>query len=288
MMDQTRPLQGSSARGALIATALGTVLIVASSLSSGAEAKSAQEPRKLASFSKVTANGSSDVMIKVGPKQSVVVHAEDDELDQIRTEVRNGELKIWRKSGRRGFGNHSAYVVISVPALTRLESNGSGDASVENMKAKEFRLIQQGSGDVAIDGSCDEIDITSQGSGDLESSRLICGKIDVNLRGSGDMELDHVKAARIDLDAVGSGDVSMKGSCENFDLRHMASGDVDARHLECGNVSVNAAGSGDMRVYASKTVTIKVHGSGDVEVYGGAHADDLSAAGSGHVRIHKN
>lgn len=287
MTNQTRALQGSSARGALIATALGAVLVVASSLSSGAEAKSAQEPREVASFTKVKANGSSDVMIKVGPKQSVVVHAEDDELDEIRTEVRNGELKIWRKSGRLGFGNHNAYVVISVPALTRLESNGSGDANVENMKAKEFTLIQKGSGDVVIDGSCDEIDITSQGSGDLESSRLICGKIDVNLRGSGDMELHHVKTTRIDLDAVGSGDVSMKGSCGDFDLHHMASGDVDARHLECESVSVNAAGSGDMRVFASKTVTIKVNGSGDVEVYGGGRADELSAAGSGHIRIHK-
>lgn len=287
MTDQTRALQGSSTRGLFIAVTLGAVLVVAGSLSSGAEAKSAQEPRKLASFSKVTANGSSDVMIKVGPKQSVVVHAEDDELDQIRTEVRNGELKIWRKSGRLGFGNHSAYVEITVPALIRLESNGSGDANVENMKAKEFTLIQQGSGDVTIDGSCDEIDITSQGSGDLESSRLICGKIEVNLRGSGDMELHHVKAARLDLDAVGSGDVSMKGSCGDFDLRHRASGDVDARHLECESVSVTAAGSGDMRVYASDTVTIKVHGSGDVEVYGGGRADEISAAGSGHVRIHK-
>lgn len=287
MTDHKRALHGSSTRGLLIATALGAALIAASSLCSAAEAKTAQEPRKLASFSKVKANGSSDVYIKVGPKQSVVVHAEDDELEQIRTEVRNGELKVWRESQGRGFGNHSAHVVITVPALTSLESNGSGDAEVKNMKAKKFRLTQQGSGDVAIDGSCDEIDITSQGSGDLESSRLICGQVEVNLRGSGDMDLDQVKATRIELDAVGSGDVTMQGSCEVLDLRNRASGDVDARDLKCEDVSVNAAGSGDMRVYASKTVEIKVHGSGDVEVYGGGRAEELSAAGSGHVRIHR-
>lgn len=288
MTDPTRALQGSSTRGLLLATALGAVLVVASSLNCVAEAKTAQEPRKLASFSKVKANGSSDVYIKVGPKQSVVVHAEDDELGQIKTEVRNGELKVWRESRGRRFGNHSAHVVISVPALTRLESNGSGDAEVENMKAKEFTLVQQGSGDVSIDGSCDEIDITSQGSGDLESSKLLCGQVEVRLRGSGDMELGQVKATRIELDAVGSGDVTMKGACKTLEVDNMASGDVDARRLECESVSVKAAGSGDIRVFATTTVAIKVHGSGDVEVYGGGRAEEISTSGSGNVRINKN
>lgn len=276
-----------SARSLTVATALGAALVAASALGSAAEAKRAEEPRKLPPFTKVVANGSSDIVIKVGPKQSVVVHGQDDELDEIMTEVKNGELTVWRESGRLGFGNHSARVVITVPALTKLASRGSGDASVSNMKAKKFRLIQQGSGDVDIDGTCDEIDITAQGSGDLESTRLNCARIDIKLRGSGDMDLDAVKATSIELDAVGSGDVTLQGTCKDFRLVHKASGDVDGRDFKCKTVSVRAAGSGDMRVYATDDVTIKIQGSGDVEVYGGARASELSTSGSGNVHIRK-
>lgn len=288
MTGSRRVFSGISVRSLSLATAAGAALVLASAVSSAAHAKRVEEPRKLPSFSKVEASGSSDVIIKVGPKQTVVVHAEDDEIDEIKTEVDNGELKIWRKSSRHlSFGNHSARIVITVPALTRLVSQGSGDASVANMKAKKFRLIQQGSGDVDITGTCDEIDITSQGSGDLESARLNCARIEANLRGSGDMDLDAVKSTTFELDAVGSGDVTVKGSCQDFELDHKASGDVDGRNFKCKTVSVRAAGSGDMRVFATDDVTIKIHGSGDVEVYGGARASDLSTSGSGRVHIHK-
>lgn len=281
------PLVSVSMRSVCVATAFGAVLVVASAWSSEASAKTVKDTRKVASFTKVEASGSSDVIIKVGPKQSVVVHAEDDQVDEIRTEVKNGELKIWRKSRRMSFGSRTARVYITVPALTKLVSQGSGDASVENMKAKKFKLVQQGSGDVDIEGTCDEITMTSQGSGDLESSKLNCDKIEAKLRGSGDMELDNVKSTSFSLDAVGSGDVTVSGSCGHFDLEHRASGDVDGRKFKCKTVDVEATGSGDMRVFATDEVTINIRGSGDVEVYGGGHASEISTTGSGSVHIHK-
>jgi hypothetical protein len=280
-------LAGVSMRSLIVATALGAVLVVASAWSSEALAKKIEDVRKLPSFTKIEASGSSDVIIKVGKKQSVVVHAEDDEVSEIKTKVTNGELKIWRKNKRMSFSRHSARIVITVPALTRLVSQGSGDASVSNMKAKKFKLVQQGSGDVDITGTCDEIDITSQGSGDLESARLDCDIIDVSLRGSGDMDLEVVTSKSFALDAVGSGDVTISGSCNDFDLEHRASGDVDARRFKCKKVAVDATGSGDMRVFASDEVSIGIRGSGDVEVYGGGRATEISTSGSGSVHVRK-
>lgn len=280
-------MAGVSVRGLCVAMALGAVFVVAGAWSSEAAAKGVEEKRDVASFTKVEASGSSDVIIKVGPKQSVVVHAEDDEVGDIRTEVKNGELKIWRKDRRMSFGTRSARVYITVPTLTALVSQGSGDASVENMKTRKFKLVQQGSGDVDIEGTCDEIRMTSQGSGDLESSKLDCDQIEVKLRGSGDMELDAVKSVSFSLDAVGSGDVTLSGSCNDFDLEHRASGDVDGRKFKCKKVDVNATGSGDMRVFASEEVTINIRGSGDVEVYGGGLASEISTTGSGSVHVHR-
>ena len=59
-------LVGVSVRSVCVATALGAVL-VAGVWSSEASAKAIKDTRKLASFSKVEASGSSDVIIKVGP-----------------------------------------------------------------------------------------------------------------------------------------------------------------------------------------------------------------------------
>jgi putative autotransporter adhesin-like protein len=272
-------------RSALLASAV--VAIATSGFASPAIAKKIEEARQVEKFEKVAANGSTDVIIKVGPKQSVVVHADDKEIQDIKTEVKNGQLTIERDS-KRGFrfSTQGAKVIITVPKLTKLASRGSGDSAVSGIKAKNFQLIQQGSGDVDLEGSCESGDIVSQGSGDLDSEKFDCKKVMIKLQGSGDLVMKAFKTTNVELNAKGSGDVTLRGSCKSFDLNHMASGDVDAHKFECEVVSIKSRGSGDMRVFATKDVKISMHGSGDVEVYGGAKASELSAAGSGHVRTH--
>jgi hypothetical protein len=254
--------------------------------SAPAMAKKVEEPRKLPAFSKISANGSSDVTVKVGGKQSVVVKAEEGEVEEIMTEVKGDELVIWRekKKGKRFGMSHSAHVVITVPSLDKLASRGSGDATVTGVDADHFRLIQQGSGDVELDGKCKTAHITGQGSGDLESDKLSCGDVEFDLRGSGDVEFASFNVKDIDLDAMGSGDVTFQGSCDDFKLVHKASGDVEAHRFKCMTVSVKAQGSGDMRVHATDDVKIRIQGSGDVEIYGGGKPSEIKTSGSGRVR----
>lgn len=275
----TGPIASRAPTLALATTALIAVL------SGPALAERVEESRTVKAFSSVAANGSSDVIIKVGPKQSVVVKAEEGETEEIRTEVRGDELVIWRESRKgKGWRSHSAQVIITMPDLEALASRGSGDAYVTGLKANDFKLNQQGSGDVELAGSCKSARISSQGSGDLDSSKLTCGDVDITLRGSGDMEVGMLKAADVRVDAVGSGDVTLRGTCKDLKISHMASGDIDAHRLECNTVDVRASGSGDMRVFASQEASVKIRGSGDVEVYGGAKISEIDISGSGRVR----
>ena len=259
--------------------ALGVCLV-----SSPALAGKSDEARNLGAFTKVAANGSSDVVITVGKKQSVTVRAEEGEHVEIMTEVKNGELTIWRENKKGGWRNHSADVIITMPELEKLANRGSGDAVATGIKTDEFVLVQQGSGDVEIDGSCKSAKITSQGSGDLESAKLSCDDVKIKLQGSGDMTVSKFKTQTVELRADGSGDVDFEGSCDTFDLGHRASGDVDAHTFKCKVVHVKAQGSGDMRVFATNDTTVNIRGSGDVEVYGGASISNMETSGSGSVR----
>lgn len=276
-------MTGSTKTKSLIAVALSVGLSVALS-ATPAMAKKTDEKRNLPSFDKIAANGSSDVSVQVGPRQSVVVKAEDGEHKEIMTEVKDGQLKIWRENKDRSWRNHSATVIITVPKLNKLASRGSGDATVTGVKADHFDLVQQGSGDVDMEGSCKTAKVISQGSGDLESEKFSCDEVSFTLQGSGDMTIRSFKTKMVDFTAQGSGDIDFEGTCNTFDLRHMASGDVDAHKFKCKVVHVKAQGSGDMRVFATDDATIKIRGSGDVELYGGARPSSINASGSGRVR----
>ena len=257
-------------------------------LPSLAQAEPVGEARDVAAFSKVALLGSTDVEITVGPKRSVEVFAESDELIEIKTEVKDGELTIKRKSQKRllSFGHH-ARVVVQVPSLDALVSKGSGDASVDGLKAKKFKLKQAGSGDVALTGFCDSATLRSAGSGDFTSASLNCGEVDVSTSGSGDVGFEVLITKDLTYSSMGSGDLDVSGTCDTFDTRSSGSGDVDAKEFICKDVDVDVNGSGEVTVFASKTVSVDISGSGDVDVYGGGKVDDLNTRGSGDVHTHK-
>jgi len=257
-------------------------------LPSAAQADPVGEARDMASFSKVTLLGSTDVEITVGPKQSVEVFAEADELEEIKTEIKDGALVIRRKSKQRliSFG-HQARVVVTMPNLDALTSKGSGDATVEGLKAKAFKLKQAGSGDVDLSGSCDSAKMRSAGSGDFMSASLNCGVVELSTSGSGDFNLEVLVTKELTYASMGSGDLDVSGTCDTFDMKSSGSGDVDAKEFVCKDVDVDINGSGEVEIFASETVTVDISGSGDVDLYGGGKIDDLSTRGSGDVHTHK-
>jgi hypothetical protein len=264
---------------------VGAALIALPSL---AQAAQVSEERSLAAFSEISAHGSTDVEVTIGGSQSVTVYAEDDEMSEIITEVKKGELIIKRKSNKSGIFNrsHSARIVITMPALSDFSTLGSGDAALDGIKADHFELAQHGSGDVTLNGSCETGEFRSNGSGDLDASDFSCGKLDLSSHGSGDMSLEGLKTTTLSYRSQGSGGLDVDGSCVSFEINSMGSGDVDAQGFQCKDVKIDSHGSGEMTVHASGDVSVNINGSGDVDLYGGGKLTHSRTHGSGDVDIH--
>ena len=65
----------------------------------------ATQTRTLPSFTAVDLTGSSTITVHVGAEQAVVVHADDNLLDHVKTDVRDGALVV---SERGSFGIESS------------------------------------------------------------------------------------------------------------------------------------------------------------------------------------
>jgi hypothetical protein len=255
--------------------------------------KRASEIRKVGNFTKIDQQGSSDIIVKIGRKQSVEVKADSRMIGDIETYIEGDALVIKhkdrnrrerRRSSLRGY--YGATVYITVPKLEALDSRGSGDAEVTGLKADHFELNQKGSGDVLVNGSCKTGDFSFKGSGDFETDGLKCTKVDLTQRGSGDVEISDFFVKTIVIDSKGSGDFDLEGTCDTMEVDHRASGDFDGRGFKCKSVDLSNEGSGDMRVFASEEISISLNGSGDVDIYGGAKLNKLRTRGSGDIETH--
>jgi len=160
----------------------------------------ATQSRDVAAFTAVDLAGANVVTVHVGGKQTVVVHSDDNLLELVTTDVRDGELVI---ANTGSFTTKSAMRVdVTVPTLVAATLSGDGIVSVDAVKAKQFKVRLPGSGVLRVSGTVGSLDATLEGSGDLQLQNLISRDATVAVAGSG----------RLQVQATGSLDASVSGS----------------------------------------------------------------------------
>lgn len=144
----------------------------------------ATQAREVAQFSGIELAGANNVVVRVGEKQSVVVHADDNLLDHVTTVVQSGRLVIGNEPG--SVSTKSPMVVeIGVPSLDMLTLSGSGNISVEGVAAKALDVSLPGSGMLSGAGSADRLDVTVGGSGTVRFTQLVAKHVRAGVSGSG-------------------------------------------------------------------------------------------------------
>ncbi len=166
----------------------------------------ATQTRDVASFTRVDTPGSVDVRLTIGEPQRVRVRAGEKVIGDVRTDVRDGTLHV--TFDHHGWGGDDVVVEASVPKLTAIRADGSGDVEATGIDADAFELRSDGSSDIALAGRTGRLTLELDGSGDADVSGLRARDARVTSDGSGNVE---VRAERLDVSLDGSGDVRYHG-----------------------------------------------------------------------------
>jgi len=201
------------------------------------------EVRDVAGFTGVTVAGSGNAHLTPGAQFRVEVVTDDNILEYITTEVRNGVLVLSTKPGTSIRNMSRLEFNISLPSLQDATIQGSGNISIAGtVKGSKLSLSIQGSG--SIDGAADVEELNSNISG--------------------------------------SGNITVRGRADSEQIKVGGSGNVDTRDLAANDVNVTIAGSGDVWVQATEKLAANILGSGNLH-YRGKAQPSVRAAGSGKV-----
>lgn len=146
------------------------------------------ENRDVAAFTRVDNEGSVDLRLHVGEPRRVQVRAGEKVIDDVSTEVRDGTLYV--TFDHEGWGGNDVVVEASVPSLTGAELTGSGDLEADNIDADAFALSSEGSADILLTGTADRLDVDIEGSGDADLADLAAREARVSVQGSGGADVD--------------------------------------------------------------------------------------------------
>jgi hypothetical protein len=191
------------------------------------------EMRDVSGFDRVALSHTGNVVLRQGDSEGLSVRADDNLMQYIETEVRNGTLHI-------GVSPRAATAVLrpTVPItfdvtfkelaglsvsgsgsfeLGDLETpyfemavSGSGDIGIAELTAEEVRTTISGSGDISIGGSVARQSVEVSGSGRYMGQDLAAGDSRIQISGSGLVVFEAVE--RLDVSITGSGTVRYFGS----------------------------------------------------------------------------
>ena len=187
-----------------------------------------------------------DVKFVDDKEGEISITGEENLMDYIITEVKEGKLILKTEKGVNLQPSHRNGIKIIIPVehINAVYLSGSGDITSEKtLTSDTFKATISGSGDISLDLSVKELKTSISGSGDIE----------------------------------------LTGSTDIFDLSISGSGDIDAFRLAANNVEVSVSGSGDIDVTANKSIKARVSGSGDITYKGNPEKIDTKSSGSGDI-----
>lgn len=203
---------------AVVLATVGVVLLVEHTVFQGSTDKTshvqgsgvqATQIRHVAGFASVELAGSNNVTIRVGGKQSVTVHADDNLLGRVTTRVRDGHLVIGNTKG--SFATNSPMdVAVTVPSLTELTLSGSGNITATGVKTSTFTVLLAGSGVLQASGTATRLDVSLDGSGDAQLAQLVARDVQAAVNGSGEIFVTATES--LDGSVPGSGTIVYSGN----------------------------------------------------------------------------
>ena len=225
------PQRALAVLGALLLAAILLALLVdriffrESSPAGTGSGVAATQARSLPRFTSVDLAGANNVVVEVGGKRSVVVHADRNLLRRVTTRVRSGRLVIGTTPGNLN-AKSPMFVTVSVPSLEAVSLEGAGNIAVTGIHSRALSVALPGSGNIDVTGTTTRLEVTIDGSGTTMLRRLIARDAKAAIDGDGSISLTATRSltARVS----GSGTVMYGGHPPHVTQRITGTGTITA------------------------------------------------------------
>ena len=166
------------------------------------------EKRDVGAFKSIETSGAFEIQVTCQQPASLEVEGDDNLLPLVKTEVRNGVLRVYNDGSYTA--TKAITVRMSLPDLEAVSSTGAADIHVNDVKNSQLTISWQGAGRIEAAGETKFIDISSTGAGKLDTSRLRAERAKVSVTGAAQVEV--YASQQLDVTVSGVGQVTYHGN----------------------------------------------------------------------------
>ena len=203
------------------------------------------EIRPVGEFYTIEVSHAVDLRLSSGSENALAVSAATPELrSAIRTEVRNGVLRISYESSKLFKKRAGVRVYVSAKSLKKIGVSG---ASLVNISAE-----------------------------------LSASELTVELSGASDMK-GTIKANALNIVLSGASDMIVKGEVNDIRIEASGASKFKGSELISNNCRIEASGASDIDITANKLIAVSATGASHIYYSGDAQAGELRTSGASKI-----
>jgi hypothetical protein len=185
----------------------------------------ATQARSVPAFTSIDVNGISNLNLRIGGRQSVIVRADDNIVGRVVTRVVSGRLVIGTKPGSYSVKTPIVARVV-VPSVAALTLNGVGDMVADGIDSDALTLSLNGLGSIRANGMATQLRVVINGDGKAQLAALRARDATVIVDGAGDVTLTATGSLRAVVN--GNGAISYLGHPVHVTSSVNGSGEISA------------------------------------------------------------
>ena len=171
----------------------------------------ATEVRELRDFSSVDVSSVFHVEITAQSKFHVEVEADDNLLQYIETEIRNGELHISLDKGVKS--KNPLRVRIGAPDIDRIEASGASKVFLSNLKNSGLVIDTSGASKIELSGETGDLTVDVSGASHINAAEL--KSVNATVDASGASRVNVNVSGELKSEASGASSINYSGTPTN-------------------------------------------------------------------------
>jgi hypothetical protein len=179
--------------------------------------------------------------ISIGPRKAVHIEADEESLQRLELDVKDGELNVHFKEGSWMHGEHQVRLTIQTPALRSVGASG---------------------------GSIVNAELTRADSSEVQAS------------GGSEIHVSNVDAGRLSMEASGGSVLTIAGRADELELHLSGGSQLHGRSLEVKDLLVEGSGGSQADLRASGKIRGGLSGGSQLHARGGGRARVSTSGGS--------
>ena len=202
------------------------LLALAAALSFAATAHADDQVRTMPAFTAISVTGPISIVVDAGKSQSLTLRGDARFLQDVTSEVVNGELRLSVREKKNISWHGDPRVVITVPDLRAVGVEGAGEVKLNQIRGERLDVNYRGAGSMHIKGEVKTFKMQAEGVGEVDAKSFIADDVNVVFRGIGDVKV--FARNRLDATVQGIGNLTYYGKPRSVNKSASGLGSVKA------------------------------------------------------------